>query len=90
MFEVDLPAGENVVIRLEAADGVLLDTMLVLLDDANNIVAQNDDALNETDSLIEFTIDDGGTYYIEARSFADVGEGDYNLTVCFPRYVGEC
>ncbi len=78
-------SGGTIVIELVPADGSSLDPALFLVDEAGNVIDENDDAdssfgLPGLSSRIETTLA-AGTYTIEARSFGDLFEGAYEIRV---------
>ena len=72
-------AGQQVTISLQSPD---FDTYLFLVDEAGNLLAENDD-VNESDynSKIVFTLPLDGAYRVITNSFDPVGQGFYTLTV---------
>ncbi len=83
-------AGQPVVITMERTSGNL-DSFLLLFDTSENLLQDNDDALDGSrDARIEFTPEISGTYIVEATRFATTGEqttGTYRLTLEFPMDV---
>ncbi|MGB7338513.1 MAG: MXAN_6640 family putative metalloprotease [Phototrophicaceae bacterium] len=80
-YDIELSAGQNVVITAAATDGSELDTILVLRDANGDDVAENDD-FDGTNSQIDYTADDAGTYTILVGSYPGTS-GDYDLRVTF-------
>jgi len=70
-------AGDTVIITLESDE---FDTILDLLDAADTIIATNDDAQGETNSMIAFILPAAQMYTIVARNFG-TGTGAYTLTL---------
>ena len=72
----------------ERIENNLLDTYLIILDEADTIIAENDDvsSLDEdnpsrTDSAISVELEPNTIYRIEVRSYANESGGDYNLII---------
>ena len=80
---ITLDAGETYAIRLGGAlgDNTLSDPYLRLYDAAGDQVAFNDDDGANYNSLISFTPETAGTYYIGATAFGDDRAGDYVIAV---------
>ena len=76
------------IVTMQRTDDFGLDTKIVVYG-PNGLAGENDDAdpaaglPNTFDSQVIIQDTAAGTYTIEARSFADLGEGDYTLTVEF-------
>ena len=72
-------AGQQITISLQSQD---FDPYLFLVDEAGNLLAENDD-VSESDynSQIVFILPQDGTYRIITNSFDPVGQGFYTLTV---------
>ena len=72
-------------IRAEmAADGSALDAYLVLMTESGERLAENDDSGASTDSALEVTLPDDGTYLLVATRFLEAegfGGGDYRLMI---------
>ena len=81
-FKITLSAGESVLISLEGS-GItpVSDTYLRLYDANGNLVAENDDGGSGLNSLLRFTANNPGTYYIEVDSYANNKTGEYTLSV---------
>lgn len=78
---VALSAGQTIHVTLAGEDpGGVEDPYLWVLDDAGNVVAQNDD-YNGQDSALSFQATSAGTYYVRAGSFNNLHSGDYRITV---------
>ncbi|MBW4483433.1 MAG: trypsin-like peptidase domain-containing protein [Tildeniella torsiva UHER 1998/13D] len=72
-------AGQSVRLRLESPD---FDTYLILLDEAGNRLAENDDANpNNTNSEMVVTLPRNGTYSVLVNSYEAGGQGRFLLTV---------
>ena len=88
IVQIDVPAGETMIVTMQRTDDFGLDTKIVVYG-PNGLAGENDDAdpaaglPNTFDSQVIIQDTAAGTYTIEARSFADLGEGDYTLTVEF-------
>ncbi len=86
LFEMPAAVGSQMTISLEAADGSFLDPLLIVVLPDGSVI-DNDDAdfgagLNgDFDSQVVIDVTLAGVYQIEARSYADSGEGDYDLTI---------
>ena len=81
-FAVALTAGDyEISLKGAASDGgTLSDPYLTLMNGSGAFVAQNDDGGTGLDSLIEFTVSTGGTYFIDASAFGSA-TGTYTLEV---------
>ncbi len=78
VWTFDAQAGQYVTVRLDAVDPDNLDTYLELHDADGDVIAEDDDDGESTNSLIvDFHIDASGVYYIHALTYS--GEGDYRL-----------
>jgi len=72
-------ANQRVRIRLESND---FDTYLILLDQARNLIGENDDANpNTTNSELTVTLPRDGEYTILVNAFDRTGRGQFLLTV---------
>ena len=85
MFKVVLVAGQTYQFSVfcETADGydyTLEDSFLRLLDASGNLIAQDDDTGHENNSLILFTAETSGTYYLEVTGYSE-DSGTYGLEV---------
>ena len=81
-FAIRLEADVPYVFFLEGMPsdmGTLRDPYLSLYDDVGQVLAWNDDDGSGLNSLIEFTPDRSGTFYLEAGGYADA-TGSYTLT----------
>ena len=80
-FAIRLEAGVPYAFYLEGAPtdmGTLPDPYLSLYDDLGQSVTRNDDGGDGLNSLIEFTPDRSGIFYLEASGYADT-TGSYTL-----------
>ncbi|GFE52482.1 hypothetical protein So717_42350 [Roseobacter cerasinus] len=80
---VELEAGQSYTIGMsgDGSEGAINNTYLRLIDPSGNSVAQNDDrAAGDRASEIEFTAQQGGTYYIEAAGYG-TRTGNYEVNV---------
>jgi len=72
-------AGQRVVITLSSPD---FDTYLLLVDEAQDIVAENDDAnRNTTNSELAVTLPRDGIYTVVVNAYDSRGQGQFFLTV---------
>ena len=83
LFEVSLNTGDTLSVDLDAAiNGSSLDSVLTIFDINGNLLAQNDDYsfedVTESDSFLEFTAPEDGTYYVGVSSSGNL---DYDPTV---------
>jgi hypothetical protein len=79
-FDLPLEAGQVVTITTEADD---LDTVLTLLDEDGDTVAENDDRPDGgLTSQVVFAAEEGGTYEIQVSGFADA-TGEFSVIVTF-------
>ncbi len=81
-FAVTLTPGDYEISLRGAASGggTLSDPYLTLLNGSGAFVAHNDDGGTGLDSLIEFTVSTGGTYFVSASAFSSA-TGTYSLEV---------
>lgn len=81
-FRIDLTAGETVLIALEGS-GItpVSDTYLRIYDQFGNLIAENDDGGSGLNSLLRFTANSSGTFYIEVDSYNNNKIGEYTLSV---------
>ena len=82
-YRFDGAAGDIVHITAEATAGTL-DTLLYLWDGAANPLAENDDAVNTTNSDIQYTLPATGTYFIVVTRFdvaAGFTDGEFRMTL---------
>ena len=88
-IQVDLVAGETYEINLAGnGDNGAADTILTIFNSAGEQVARNDDidtSAGNRNSMVTFTPDSSGSYYISAASYkanpAQDNSGDYVVTV---------
>ena len=84
-IRVELVAGKSYDIRLQGiGPDALADTVLRLYNSAGEQLAYNDDIdvdARELDSMLEFSPDAGGAYYLSAGGFPSNEDGNYVLTV---------
>ena len=78
-YPLEGSAGDSFVITLESSD---FDTFLAIMDRDGNIIEQNDD-LNEEDSnsRLEITLSDNGTYSVIVNAYNQGGKGNYTLKI---------
>ena len=78
-YPLDGSAGDSFVITLESKD---FDTFLAVMDREGNIIEQNDDANEEeSNSRLEITLPDSGTYSVIVNAYDSKGVGNYTLKV---------
>ncbi|MDG5750955.1 M10 family metallopeptidase C-terminal domain-containing protein [Qipengyuania sp. XHP0211] len=81
-FKITFQAGETVNISLFGSGASpVSDTYLRVYDSNGVLVAENDDGGSGYNSLLRFTASSGGTYYIEADSYANNKVGEYTIEV---------
>ncbi|MGD9814802.1 MAG: M10 family metallopeptidase C-terminal domain-containing protein [Hyphomonadaceae bacterium] len=85
-YRVDLVAGQTYVFTMTGNGGTpLQDTYLELRNEFGALIAIDDDAGPGTDSLLRFTVQETGTYFINARAWEpDTGAtltGGYTISV---------
>ena len=81
-FRITLAAGDSIAIALSGSGAnPVSDTYLRLYDANGNLVAENDDSGGSLNSFLRFVSESGGTYYIEADSYANNKLGEYTLSV---------
>lgn len=78
-FELEAEADDSYLISLSSDD---FDTYLYLLDEDEDIVAENDDGGAGLNSQLLYTFEDGGEYIIQVTSFSSDEEGAFTLVVC--------
>ncbi|MDY6941174.1 MAG: M48 family metalloprotease [Cyanobacteriota bacterium] len=79
VYEFEGDAGQSVTIRLESRE---FDTYLILLDPDGEPIAENDDASQgNSNSALNVTLPEDGTYVAIVNSYDARGEGRYNLSV---------
>nr|WP_247744811.1 M10 family metallopeptidase C-terminal domain-containing protein [Shimia sp. R11_0] len=61
--------------------GTLNDPYLRLYDSSGNLIDENDDVAGGLESLLRFSANYTGTYYIAAGSYNDGGQGTYEMSV---------
>ena len=72
-------AGQSVTIDLESSD---FDTFLVVLDANNRTIQENDDLTEgNTNSRINITLNQSGTYKVIVNSYDAKGNGSYTLSI---------
>jgi len=72
-------AGQSITVTLESRE---FDTYLALVDDAGQVVAQNDDISREnTNSEIVVSLPLTGTYYVIVNGYSTRDQGSYTLTI---------
>ena len=82
-FSVTLNAGSEYLIGLNATNSPLLDTVISGIYDANGVLQNdsfNDDGGSGLNSLLTFTANNTGTYFIEASSYGE-STGSYDLSI---------
>lgn len=72
-----------------AGAGTLGDAYLRVYDGSGNLLWEDDDSGPGLDSLLQFTAEYTGVYYLEAASFGDSRSGTYRLSVTGPAAPGE-
>lgn len=81
-FRIELNAGQTVSISLNGTGATPVSDTYLRLYDANGIlIAENDDGGADLNSLLRFTANSTGTYYIEADSWDGQSSGEYTLSV---------
>jgi hypothetical protein len=80
-FQVDGTGSTRV--ELSRGSGTLiLDPFVTVLDSSGNVIASDDDSGPGTDSRLTFVVEQGATYFVEARGYGTrVGEYHLNLTL---------
>lgn len=81
VYEIELGVGQSVVIVAEASSGSELDTVLFVRNASGEDVAENDD-FDGTNSQIDFTADEAGTYTVLVGAYPGTS-GDYDLSVTY-------
>ncbi|WP_417467372.1 M10 family metallopeptidase C-terminal domain-containing protein [Maricaulis sp.] len=77
---VDLVAGQRYAISLTGSgDSPLSDPLVRLYDGSGNLVAENDDGGAGLNSLLNYTVQSTGTYYVEAAAWNDSVAGTYTV-----------
>ncbi len=82
-FAITAAAWEQITIDIDAAsNGSNLDSVIQLLDDAGNLIADNDDqAAGNLDSYLQVTVGAAGTYYVTVTDFSGGGGVNYGYDV---------
>ncbi|QZD92887.1 M10 family metallopeptidase C-terminal domain-containing protein [Qipengyuania xiapuensis] len=81
-FRITLQAGDQIDISLFGSGATpVSDTYLRLYDENGVLVAENDDGGTGLNSFLRFLSENGGTYYIEADSYANNKTGEYTIEV---------
>jgi serine protease Do len=71
-------AGQNILINLESDD---FDTYVILQNERGETIAENDDNMNGSNSTIQVTLPESGTYQVLTTTFNEGSTGAYRLTV---------
>ncbi|MEM1117691.1 MAG: PPC domain-containing protein [Bacteroidota bacterium] len=74
-YTVEARAGQRIVVEMTSTD---FDTYLRIERDGVK-VAHNDDAGSTSRSLVEYTVEQGGTHTIYAGTFSEAGRGAYTI-----------
>jgi uncharacterized protein YkwD len=78
-YPIEGSAGDSFTITLESQD---FDTFLAIMDREGNIIEQNDDVdEQDSNSRLEITLPDDGTYSVIVNAYEQQGTGNYVLTV---------
>ncbi|MEM6436593.1 MAG: trypsin-like peptidase domain-containing protein [Cyanobacteria bacterium P01_D01_bin.115] len=78
-YTFDAQAGQTVTITLESQE---FDTYLAIVDEAGNLVAENDDiGPNSTNSAVSFTVPTTGSFLIIVNGYSTADQGRYDLIV---------
>lgn len=78
-YPISGKAGEYFLISLESTD---FDTFLAIMDEEGNILEQNDDVSeDDSNSKLEITLPNDGTYSLIINSYDQEGKGAYVLTI---------
>lgn len=82
-YILDVVAGEEISISVRGFDaqGFELDTYLRIYNDANQVIAENDDFDGIHAGITPFTVDEDSTVIIEVATYRDTGEGRYDILV---------
>ncbi len=81
-FRITLQPGDSIDISLSGSGtSPVSDTFLRLYDGNGNLIASNDDGGQGRNSLLKFTSETGGSFYIEVDSYANNKLGEYSLQV---------
>ncbi|WP_417481960.1 cadherin domain-containing protein [Maricaulis sp.] len=77
---VELVAGQRYGISLDGTGGSpLSDPLVRLYDAAGDLIAENDDGGPGLNSLLTYTVQTTGTYYVEAAAWDDTVAGSYTV-----------
>lgn len=87
-YAVTLTAGTTYTFQTYS-DGSGTDAYLYLRDAAGVLLTEDDDAGDNTNSLISFTATTTGTYYIDAGTYADQTIGGFNLAIATAAPAGD-
>jgi hypothetical protein len=79
-YRFTAPAAGELTAEQDAAPGSLLDSYLYVYDGAGNQIASDDDSAGNLNSLAEFPVAAGQTYFVESAAFGD-STGAYTLTL---------
>ena len=78
-YPIEGSAGDSFTITLESQD---FDTFLAIMDREGNIIEKNDDVdEQDSNSRLEITLPDDGTYSVIVNAYEQQGKGNYVLTV---------
>lgn len=78
-YPISGKAGESFLISLESTD---FDAFLAIMDEEGNILEQNDDVSeDDSNSQLEITLPNDGTYSLIVNSYDQEGKGAYILTI---------
>lgn len=86
-FRIQLDAGDRITFELDGVDhsgsnlGALVDPFVRLYSSAGTFVTGDDDGGPGRNSNLTFTIQNSGTYYVEAAAWDDRYTGDYQLKI---------
>lgn len=81
-FRIELRKDQTISVSLEGSGATPVgDTYLRLYDSNGTLIAENDDGGTGLNSLLRFTANSAGTYYIEADSWNGGSLGEYTLAV---------
>lgn len=78
-YRVSLTGGQSYRFALSGSGENALDPLLVLHDSAGAEIARDDDSGDGLNAYLEFEAPRTGTYFLEARGFADEAQGRYEL-----------
>ena len=92
-MKISLDSGDSIRLTLDGRGGSeLRDPFLELYDSTGNRVAYNDDGGSGLNSLLNYTANSAGDYYINARSYSSYSTGDYTITTIdttLPTYTND-